>query len=324
MGNLINPIAGRLNLVNFWSVTWPVAFATPQQPRFLQLSLHLRFLVRLVLRRIFSQNPRHRRSTSLHGLFLSLSAAVWGFRQDRLSVYFALYDYKISVAMLRFLGRRSAFDNLLLGLRQAAVSRSLSLPRPAARALVNRRAARFLLRRVLIRARPKQRQAGRSFFKQALCYVQRGLTVLRCLLAKRVALWHQSVLMHCKPYLAELCRSFGFLQCFVFVRVVKTSVTASMVSRYIVLKLQQGFSLAFIVKTVKRTLRRFFTQASGYKICLSGRFTRKQIATYTWFKTGSVALNQRVSGVDYVQDLGFSRFGVFGIKLWVFGHVNQA
>ena len=53
MGNLINPIGGRLNLLTFWSATWPISYSYSAQVRYFQLALHVRFLIRLTLDRAF-------------------------------------------------------------------------------------------------------------------------------------------------------------------------------------------------------------------------------------------------------------------------------
>ena len=163
-----------------------------------------------------------------------------------------------------------------------------------------------------------------SLHSHLLGYIRRGLYQVVHLFHRRVAVWHRSIVAFTYPYILWLSKEFGFTRCFILTRIVKSSLTAGMVARYLILKLRQGFQLNTVVRGVRRALLKFGTSFFGYKLCLSGRFTRKQIATYTWYRAGSVTLNQRVSGVDYVQDYGFSRFGLFGIKLWLFSQPGAA
>jgi len=321
MGNLINPIGGRLNTVNFWHTTWPVAYHPARQSLFFQLSLHLKFLSNLILRRVFMQNPSHTRKGVLHGLLLNFIANVWGFYHQNLSLYLTFYDYKITVRLLRVKKKKFLWQRMLFNLKKFCFLRSWFKGKPGGLFDSQQVVLRHLARQNIFFRRHRR---SRSFQRRLRRYLRRGLRAIRRILKRRVGAWHRNLIVHVKPYLTFLCRSFKFTKCFFFTRLIKSSVTAGMVVRYMILKLGQGFGLKFVVRTTKRTLRKFFKEYAGYKLCLAGRFTRKQIASYTWFKIGSITLNQRMSGIDYVQDFGFSKFGLFGIKLWIFKHVNQS
>ena len=103
------------------------------------------------------------------------------------------------------------------------------------------------------------------------------------------------------------------------------NVTTDIVSTYISLKLQQKYSLNWVLRPILKDLSakiksRVFL---GYKIVCSGRFTRKQIATYMWMKEGSIKLNTFSSLVKYSQSSVKLKYGLCGIKVWLnYGHNN--
>jgi len=97
------------------------------------------------------------------------------------------------------------------------------------------------------------------------------------------------------------------------------NVTTDIISTYISLKLQQRYSLNWILRPILKDLtnkvqRKLFL---GYKIVCSGRFTRKQIATYMWMKEGSLKLNSFSNLVKYSQTSVKLKYGLCGIKIWL-------
>ncbi len=102
-------------------------------------------------------------------------------------------------------------------------------------------------------------------------------------------------------------------------------VTADIISNYISLKLQQRHSLNWILRPIVKDLttkvkKKIFL---GYKIVCSGRFTRKQIATYMWLKQGSLKLNTFSSLVKYSEARVRLKYGACGVKVWLNYGVNQ-
>lgn len=97
------------------------------------------------------------------------------------------------------------------------------------------------------------------------------------------------------------------------------NVTTDIISTYISLKLQQRYSLNWVLRPILKDLtskvqRKLFL---GYKIVCSGRFTRKQIATYMWMKQGSLKLNSFSNLVKYSQTSVKLKYGLCGIKIWL-------
>jgi ribosomal protein S3 len=97
------------------------------------------------------------------------------------------------------------------------------------------------------------------------------------------------------------------------------NVNVNIVALYISYRLQQRYSLNWVLRPVFKDLAKRIEkgQLAGYKILCSGRFTRKQIATYIWSKKGSLGLNTFTSLVKYAQSKVRLKFGIGGIKVWL-------
>lgn len=97
------------------------------------------------------------------------------------------------------------------------------------------------------------------------------------------------------------------------------NVTANTITKYITSRLQKKYTLMYVLRPVLRDL--YFKQnqkrIKGYKLVCSGRFTRKQIATKTWFKRGAISSNQLLNNMDYSYRAVKLKYGVCGIKLWI-------
>jgi len=78
----------------------------------------------------------------------------------------------------------------------------------------------------------------------------------------------------------------------------------------------QGFKINVIIRKLISGLRSV-RLIEGFKICVSGRFSRKQIATYRWEKRGNVSLNTMNTIIDYSCGEWISWYGICGIKVWL-------
>jgi len=314
MGNLINPIGGRLGILNSWKSTWPINFQKNKQVDFFHLSIHIRLLLQAFILKAYKMNPNHFTQDVLHGMVLKIMSNVWGFSHNNLSVYFKLFDYKISVHMLKAIPHKFYFRRFLFNLKKILFVKNINKPNPL---LFSRQTIAWTFAIKLLK---KMKKTLKSFkFKKRLkFFIKKSFSSIFKVVRKRIKRWHLNLILFAKPYVSYLCKIFKLKRCFFFTTISKSTITAGMIARYMVLKFLQGFKLNFVVNTVRRTIRSFLKKKHGYKICLSGRFTRKQIATYRWFKSGSITLNQRVSGIDYAHDGGTSKFGLFGIKIWIF------
>ncbi len=97
------------------------------------------------------------------------------------------------------------------------------------------------------------------------------------------------------------------------------NITSDVISTYISLKLQQKYSLNWILRPVLKDLTTKVRKRLilGFKIVCSGRFTRKQIATYSWNKFGSLNISSFSSLVKYSESSVRLKYGLCGIKVWL-------
>lgn len=58
----------------------------------------------------------------------------------------------------------------------------------------------------------------------------------------------------------------------------------------------------------------------GLRVNCSGRLGRAPMAKMEWFKYGSIPLTKISANIDYVQLAGKTRYGSFGLKVWLYKH----
>lgn len=97
------------------------------------------------------------------------------------------------------------------------------------------------------------------------------------------------------------------------------NITVDAITNYLCLKLQKRYSLNWILRPILKDLNIKVKQKNflGYKIVCSGRFTRKQIATYMWMRNGSVKLNTITNLIKYSEARVRLKYGICGIKVWI-------
>lgn len=342
MGNLINPLGGRVNLINFWRHTWPIFYQYKNQDLYHQLAIHIRVLFHCFFRKAVNLRKKKKYGIQvglLHGLVIKIISNLWGFNNENLTIFLNFYDYGATVGLTKALPNRFFVKRLFSGLFVLREMRKMLRLMPVLSSFEERKINRdgpskhlflftlgFLskLERSLFGSKAyKYKGCVKPLFSVSLQkFIRRTFFSLKRVLFFRLRVWHVSLILFTKPYLFYLCKLFCIKKCFVFTSISKSSVSATMITRYLVAKCQQGFSVSFVLTTIRRILRYFIPDSYGYKLCVSGRFTRKQIATYRWFKNGMLSLNTLDAGVEYAQDSGFSKFGIFGVKLWVFSITN--
>lgn len=97
------------------------------------------------------------------------------------------------------------------------------------------------------------------------------------------------------------------------------SISVEAITSHISLRLQKKFSLNWILYPILKDLNKKIKYKNflGYKLVCSGRFTRKQIATYMWYKNGSLNFNSITNLIRYSEVRVRLKFGLCGIKLWI-------
>lgn len=304
MGGIINPIGNRLGQFNFWLYTHGLEYFSPFVGTEIGGSVRLLFnswvvvVSKLYRERLYSKYQAQ-------GLLLSVVSNVWGFRSDRLSVFVSLYDYRLADHVLSAVPHRWFFKRFLKFMYQN------SLMERAPSVLFKRVGfgSSYLMRRSRVRSLSwRLRRYIRTYFK----YV-------RSAAGRRLAYWHRLLIIFVKPYLFRLALGYKFTRVSVMLGLQRSSFTASLVARYVAIRLKQGTSLNFLIKQLRwGMLELGFNCSWGYKVCFAGRFSRKQLATYRWSRVGAVGVNQLNASVDYAYDYGFTRFGAYGFKLWVY------
>ncbi len=92
-------------------------------------------------------------------------------------------------------------------------------------------------------------------------------------------------------------------------------------ARYIGIKLSQGFQLGEAVSDIIKNLNQLIKEKNaiiyGYRISCSGRFTRRQRASYRNYKEGRLSLNMVSSFIDYGSKEIFLKYGACNIKVWL-------
>jgi len=97
--------------------------------------------------------------------------------------------------------------------------------------------------------------------------------------------------------------------------------TAELLARYICIKLKQRFTLQQTIRPLINYLSRDILVKKilfGYRIQCTGRFTRRQRATYLVFKEGKVPLATIQTKIDYAADYVVLKDGVGSIKVWLY------
>lgn len=105
-----------------------------------------------------------------------------------------------------------------------------------------------------------------------------------------------------------------------FKNISKKEITASLISKYICIRLRQKFSLKEIIRPILKDLTSN-PIIKGFKLSCCGRFTKKEIATYRWERRGRTSLNTINANIDYSFNYVILKYSVCGIKVWL--HKNS-
>lgn len=105
-----------------------------------------------------------------------------------------------------------------------------------------------------------------------------------------------------------------------------SSITPSTITKYMAEMLKKKHTINWIIRPIIKDLmlklkQKYFV---GFKIVCSGRFSRKQIATHTWIRNGSVKLNEISSLIKYSETCVRLKYGVCGLKVWINYGANNA
>jgi len=71
-----------------------------------------------------------------------------------------------------------------------------------------------------------------------------------------------------------------------------------------------------IVRNLRIKLKKKFIK--GFKIAITGRFTRRERLTYKWERRGKVPLSSKLKGIDYASALLQLHHGVCLMEIWIY------
>ena len=97
---------------------------------------------------------------------------------------------------------------------------------------------------------------------------------------------------------------------------ITSGLTIDVVKKYIIIRLKQRFKVTQIITPIIKDLKRR-KNILGFKFSFSGRFSRREMATYEWFVEGPVSLSTVDSKIEYRQFPILLKDGICGIKIWI-------
>jgi hypothetical protein len=105
-----------------------------------------------------------------------------------------------------------------------------------------------------------------------------------------------------------------------FKNITKKEINASLITKYICIRLKQRFSLKEVIRPILKDLTTN-PLIQGFRLSCCGRFTKKEIATYKWERRGRISLNTINARIDYSFNYVILKYSVCGIKVWL--HKNS-
>ncbi len=99
-------------------------------------------------------------------------------------------------------------------------------------------------------------------------------------------------------------------------------ITSAFLSRYLAIRLKQRYRLMQALGPVLSNLRRN-PNINGYRVTASGRFTKKEIATYEWFRFGSVPTSTLNAKLDFAIMPFVLKYSLCCFKVWIHKKYNK-
>lgn len=95
-----------------------------------------------------------------------------------------------------------------------------------------------------------------------------------------------------------------------------SELSIEIIKKFIIVRLQQRFKVSQIIVPIMKNLKEN-KNILGYKFSFSGRFSRREMATYEWFVDGAIPLNTINAKIEYKQFPVLLKDGICGIKVWI-------
>ena len=287
MGHVINPISYRLYNIRYWNNNW---FSS---------NLNYSYLVNqdILLDRFFRRLLTiHLSSTAVGIIFVNLKIIRFF---DNISLYLYIHD--------------SFLDLLFFNLKKNA---------------------RFVLIRRLFNKRfykkyRKTLRQGKQFkkFKTKLFMFLKKKIILKYsrklfflfIKNKILKVYWDSFKSLSFFYLKKFTR-LNFISKIFVIGLSKMNVNANIISEFFFIRLTQYYTIWEVLRNINflfKSLMKGKRLVKGYKITCSGRFSRKQRATYSWKAFGSLAFSTLKSKLDYSYKTIALKYSACTIKVWV-------
>jgi ribosomal protein S3 len=298
MGHLINPITNRLSINTFWNSTWSLV------NNFNYINVFKKDYILFQFLNWFTKKSK----------FGKFNVIISHYKVYRIykNIFINFYYYNAGIEEKKYRFQISFLVNLLRRKRKFWNKRTKQ------KSIVTR------FKRIMYRTSLSGKQLSRTFlFKQKNTLNKFATAKIKSLYVFFIKIVVSNI------YWGLLNNSLSFYLSKLYSTPEKyyfniynldfLNVTTDIISTYISLRLQQKYSLNWVLRPILKDLSTKIKKHIflGYKIVCSGRFTRKQIATYMWMKQGSLQLNTFTNLVKYSESSVRLKYGLCGIKVWL-------
>jgi len=295
MGHIVNPISTRLALNSFWNSNWSI------NNRFNFVNLYQKdYLLFYYLDWFFRKTK-----------FLKIDLLLSHYKVYRVNnkIYINLYYYKVFLPLLLLkenLLKRNILLNLLLKLNNDNFIKNASIVNFSNK---NSKKQLLLNKDVVYLNSIKLDKKNEEFYdKIEKFYLKIFLSSLYWYLLSNSLSFFLKKLNFSNDLFYFNIYNLDFLD-----------LSVQNISNYIAIQIRKKFSLNWVLKPILKDLSIKINNGKilGYKIICSGRFTRKQRATYRWMSEGLLKLNTVSNLIKYNFVKVRLKYGVCGVKVWL-------
>lgn len=284
MGHVINPISYRLYNIRYWNNNW---FVSNLNYSYLlnQDILIYRFFRKFLMVQLDS--------TSIGVIFVNLKI-IRSF--DSIALYFYIHDSFLDLLFFnlkknaRFVLIKRLFNKRFYKKYRRSLRRNKQL---------NTKLFTLLKRKVILK------YSRKLFF----LFIKNKILKIYWDNFKTLSLF----------YLKKFNKSNFFSEIFI-IGLSKMNVNANIISEFFFIRLTQYYTIWEVLRNINflfKSLMKGKKLVRGYKITCSGRFSRKQRATYSWKAFGSLAFSTVKSKLDYSYKTIALKYSSCTIKVWV-------
>lgn len=325
MGHVINPISFRLGFNRYWKSSWGVAGSNMRSYGYL---VNQDFFVKKLIFSFFDQwevqssnivasDVRIIRKSSSVDLFVYMYDSTWEeFLGDIYYLILDAYRYSnLSRKNLKYKRRaRIAFKT-----RQIFFKSKFKKNRYNSNYI--RRvpgSVKFWDRKFLLRKAIKAHKAFKITRKHFKFYLKSlfifYITYIRMHVQRPLIKYIKHMLLY---NLYKFFAKDTDIRIF-FIGLTNDTITAAFISKFIAIKLERSYFLFRVLGRINRALRLLMKKRLliGYRLKISGRYSRKQKAMVLLNGIGSFSRSRIDARVDYSFNIARLRYSVCGIKVW--------